>query len=813
MNKKYIFGAMCLLALSACNDDYNDQFDIDSTLTDVLNISYTLQSSDYTTIANNSTNQEIALAKDPEEQTYVTALTAVGTNKYFTEDAAAEDYLPAFVDAKYPNADSGSKFVITYNQYQEPSEYLSDFSSLSSYTLSSSDYETVWGDDVKATYLSPSTLSDIPSILSSNLTADEGDIVVVNYAYSDQEPSTGGSTGSSSEPTWTQVDFLARASGSNWNFVNVGPISLADFAGETVNIGFRYTSTSSAAPTWELKNFKALSVPYLDVYVYAEQSDGTYAKQTSFAGEGNYVFVAMGVDGQYYPFGRLKGDSYTYGYMYPSAIEVSDGVIAADVAADYVISVVATDAGYTLQNAIGKYIYNSGTYNNFNVADEVSDSGYFDWTITKTGGADLFEITNATSGKTVKLNYYSGSYSYGEYSESTVEGYTYYENTLLGDEGDFEAYDVTIDAALSYIWTNTSSYGWKASAYANSTYYTTESYLVSPAIEISESATLPYFTIDEAYRYSSGSGEDLTVWVSTDYSASSAAGLIALRAAATSANNAAAVYVYDGSSWAEYTTDEATIAAIDESVYDAIGSTYLTSPTTTIPTYLASAYPYAESEDKVGVVYYSASSTLSITEYTYDGTTWAATPTYTSASTTLSKNGTEISAEMSTYLSEDFTNNNDGGFVAEDINLGGLSYVWATTTSYGWKASGYKSGYYETESWLVSPSIDLRKATAPYLTMTHVHRYLLDEDDQPDYLNVLISTDYSSSVSSANWDVLTVGWATGSDWTFVESGDVDLSEYAGQTVYVAFKYISDTSCAPTWEISSITIKEPDSEEE
>ena len=123
MKKKYIFGALALLGLiGACDDDYNDQFDIDTTITDVLSITYTLTSSDYSSIASNSTNQEIALAKDPETESYVDALTAVGTNKYFTDDATAEDYLPAFISAKYPNADSGSKFVITYQQYQEPSE-------------------------------------------------------------------------------------------------------------------------------------------------------------------------------------------------------------------------------------------------------------------------------------------------------------------------------------------------------------------------------------------------------------------------------------------------------------------------------------------------------------------------------------------------------------------------------------------------------------------------------------------------------------------------------------------------------------------
>lgn len=813
MNKKYIIASMALLAiLGACDDDYNDQFDIDSTITDVKSITYTLTSSDYGSIASNETNQELALSKDPETGSYVTALNELGSNRYFTEMIAAEDYIPAFLAAKYPNADSGSKFVITYNQYQEPSDYLSDFSSISTYTLTSGDYETVWGSNIKASYLSPSTLSDIPSLLASNVSgAAEGDVVVVNYAYSDLEPSSGGS--SSADPTWTEVGFLNRSAGTNWNFVNVGPVSLADYAGQTVNIGFKYTSTSSSAATWEIKNFKVMDNVYQDVYVYALQDDGTYKQATSFSGAGSYVFVAMGADGQYYPFGRLSSDTSSYGYMYPDAITVTDGVITAEDAANFVITVEATDAGYTLKNAIDKYIYMSGSYNSFNVADAVGESGY-DWTISSATSTGLFNITNVEKAKTVKLNYYNGNYSYGSYPASTVEGHVLYENTLLGDDT-FTVYDIDI-ASLSYVWTNTTNYGWKASAYANSTNYATESYLVSPAIEISESASLPHFTVDEAFRY--GSAENLTVFVSTDFSSSSAASASAkaLRAAAStraaSTNNAAGVYVYDGSSWSEYTSDDATITAVDETVYTALNASYIASPETVLPIYLSDKYPYAAAEDKVGVVYYASASALDIAEYTFDGTAWAETSTSVEETITFTQDDSGISANMSTYLSEDFTGSNAGGFTIQDISLSGLTYVWTTTASYGWKASAYmNSTNNPSESWIVSPAINFAKATAPVLSFSHVQRYVTGENS--DFLSVLISTNYSGDVSSATWDTLTIPtWGSGSDWTFVDSGEIDLSSYVGSTVYVAFRYISTSAAAPTWEIESILIEEASSEE-
>ena len=64
-------------------------------------------------------NKELALSKDPEGQTYVAALEAIGENKYFADATEAEWYLPAFIDYKYPNADTGSRIVGLSGRFQE----------------------------------------------------------------------------------------------------------------------------------------------------------------------------------------------------------------------------------------------------------------------------------------------------------------------------------------------------------------------------------------------------------------------------------------------------------------------------------------------------------------------------------------------------------------------------------------------------------------------------------------------------------------------------------------------------------------------
>lgn len=192
--KKILFISTALLAsLTAC-EDYNDQFNLGSQISDVKKgVAIKLAAADYATVANNATNKEIALSKDPENGTYVAALEAIGKNRYFADKTEAEWFLPAFITEKYPQADAGSRFSVSYNMYKAPSTYLADFKNLKEYTLSNADYRNVWGETASATYLSPSTMKKLPEVLAGAMSNPaEGDMVAVNYAYSEFEPGSGG---------------------------------------------------------------------------------------------------------------------------------------------------------------------------------------------------------------------------------------------------------------------------------------------------------------------------------------------------------------------------------------------------------------------------------------------------------------------------------------------------------------------------------------------------------------------------------------------------------------------------------------------
>ncbi|GAB6868495.1 choice-of-anchor J domain-containing protein [Bacteroides rodentium] len=812
--KKNILTSFALLALlAACNDDYNDKFDINVGYEDVKNVAMTLSSSDYATIAGNASNLEIALAKDPEGNTGVEALEAVGKDKYFTAEASAEDYIPAFLAAKYPNADLKSKFTVTYNQYQAPSNYLKDFTSVSSYALESEDYEGIWGDKVKASFLSPTTLGKIPAILKEKVSSAEvGDMVVVDYAYSETEPSIGGGGNTPAEPTWTQVEMIpTRSAGVSWDFVNMGPIDLSAYKGQTISIGFKYTSTDAGAATWELKNAKVLSVPYLDVCLYAKDDAGDFikvAKKSAFNGAGEYVIVAQGADGQFYPFGRLA-DGKNYGYMYPKPIVVSDSKIAASDAVDFVVTLEATEAGFNIKNVLGQYFYMSGNYDSFNVTTEVGEEGY-DWTVTSAGGSDLFTITNVLKEKSVKLNYYNGSYSFGSYAASKVEGFTYYNNSLCGDMGGFTIYDVNI-GGLDRIWQNTDAYGFKASAFVNKVNYASESFIVSPAIEIAENAALPYVTIDEAFRF--GKAEELTVWVSTDYVASAATKVLAMTRATVSANRSD-LYRFDGENWAAYASDAAKVAVVEPAVYASIGASSISEPEQVLPLYLNEKYPYAIEAERAAVVYKKSADAFAVKEFTKMSGAWMVTPEFVQQVTTFNKDVDGITAKISVYIDDPLTGGSDGGFTAQDVILGGgMSYIWTLDNTYGWKGGAYaNSKCNASESWLVSPAFDFRKGVAPVMSFEEAVNKLGVGYTVADHTFVMISTDYKDDVTKATWkEIQLANRPAGTDWNFVESGVIDLSEYVGNIVRIAFKYTSTEESAPTWEFKNILIKEQDAE--
>ncbi len=60
---------------------------------------------------------------------------------------------------------------------------------------------------------------------------------------------------------WVSIAIPNYMTGNDWNFVNSGEINLSSYVGKKIQFGFKYTSTTTDAPTWEVKNIIILDMP------------------------------------------------------------------------------------------------------------------------------------------------------------------------------------------------------------------------------------------------------------------------------------------------------------------------------------------------------------------------------------------------------------------------------------------------------------------------------------------------------------------------------------------------------------------------
>lgn len=151
---------------------------------------------------------------------------------------------------------------------------------------------------------------------------------------------------------------------------------------------------------------------------------------------------------------------------------------------------------------------------------------------------------------------------------------------------------------------------------------------------------------------------------------------------------------------------------------------------------------------------------------------------------------------------ESFTTS-QGDFTINNVTLGTLSHVWqhSTYNSDGYmKASAFmNNAAVAAESWLVSPAITLAGATSPVVTFTHAHKFAGTPSEE---LTLWVSA------NDGAWEQVTIPtYSDNNSWTFVESGEISLAKYVGSTVKVAFKYVSTTSNAGTWEVKNFSVAE------
>lgn len=813
--KKILFISTALLAsLTAC-EDYNDQFNLGSQISDVKKgVAIKLAAADYATVANNATNKEIALSKDPENGTYVAALEAIGKNRYFADKTEAEWFLPAFITEKYPQADAGSRFSVSYNMYKAPSTYLADFKNLKEYTLSNADYKKVWAETATATYLSPSTMKKLPEVLAGAMSNPaEGDMVAVNYAYSEFEPSAGG--GSVVPMVYQKVtsfdgeggNYVIAAKADDGNYYPFGKLS-----NEGKESAYMYPDPITVSESGVISQDDGA-----EQVIAIEVTENGYTLKNAW---GQYLYQNPTYDG-FYVSSSKPAEAGEW-----SISPNSDGTFALkNIARNKTVKLTLYKDSYSYGcYAESKYAYFSDPMDKetdkFAIKDvKLPEGSTYVWSIDKKNGyhkASAFvggkkltsesylvsseiDLSKATA---PVLNFNLAINHLGENNLATDFFTVRVSSNYTGDVASATWTDLTYDASnVGKSWTFTDqsidlsqfkgqkiviSYGYKSTDKC------------APTVELKN-------TLVKEKKY-----WDVCLFKEVPENEVAAAMMRMTRASGAYANTAA-LYVYTNGTWAEYAKEDVNVLVADPKLYAEIGTDYVSKPSIIFPVYLAQKFPYAVKGEQVAVVYKkTADSNPIVEEYTLNGT-WAASTNYSTRTTIFEKaaDGT-YTAQAGVYLDEALTGGNDGGFTVQDIALTGVSYVWKNDASYGWKASAFMNNTNnETESWLLTPAIDLSEAMTPQLSFEEAHKFL-NGNPLSEYMMVKVSTDYIDDVESCTWETVEVDetqWSDGQSWDFYKVGPYSLSAYVGQVIRIAFVYKSTSSAAPTWEIKNVLVNE------
>ena len=141
-----------------------------------------------------------------------------------------------------------------------------------------------------------------------------------------------------------------------------------------------------------------------------------------------------------------------------------------------------------------------------------------------------------------------------------------------------------------------------------------------------------------------------------------------------------------------------------------------------------------------------------------------------------------------------------GNFNINEVNCPeSIAAVWEHSAQYKcMKATAYSNNEnFASESWLISPEIDLSGLSAAYFTFDHAGQYFGTISNEA---TVWISKNGGEwkqlEITSENYP---------SSWTFVSAGKWNLAEYLGSKIKVAFRYTSTAVKAGTWEVANVAV--------
>lgn len=145
--------------------------------------------------------------------------------------------------------------------------------------------------------------------------------------------------------------------------------------------------------------------------------------------------------------------------------------------------------------------------------------------------------------------------------------------------------------------------------------------------------------------------------------------------------------------------------------------------------------------------------------------------------------------------------NDMSGFTIDEVSNTASENIWIQDPSFGnISAKAYIDGQnHASESWLISPVIDLTSATSATLSFEHALGYAYGQGPTNQTLQI-------KKEGEENWTQLSFTYPDEDNASaFISSGNIDLKDYAGAKVQIAFKYISTTENAATWRIKNLKV--------
>ena len=564
--KKVLFFLASALMLASCENYFIDKHlgGSDYNPTDVRTIDYTLTDADYSSIVSNKDNIALALAECPvdtltgaivDSSAYF-AFLRIGENLAFNKLAPADLYVPAFLGAKFPQLSKGSLFNITYKNCEGAPEYLTTFASTSKYTLSTADYETIWGEGKGGIYyLTPATMMGLSSVLPAE--AEEGAILAVVYEYKDTEPSFGG--GNSDDAPKGFFDGTAESRGFYTTSEAIAAVDAGQIVkDDSIKVGgiiSRWFKKSSAFDKYHSVSFFVMDpvtgqeheFEFYNCYTLEKDSFETF----EFTDELNAIcidragrefhlgdtVVGAGKYTIYNGTHELNTNCYLTEWRPVATPAPAPKKAAAAVNGKKTVLYQYTEGKWKAYKndaatvvALPEDVYSAVGYTylldkNKNILTTFLAQEYpyaqagqaytVVYVSIKEGAYNAIEFVydGATFVENLGISYTTTTFSLSDVWGSTI----YYKQAIMGEgQGKLTIQNVKLTDPLTYVWYYSAAYGMCASAFKDNASYESEAWLVTPQIDLSRAKT-PQFGFDHAFNKAPNFTEECTVLVSTNY--------------------------------------------------------------------------------------------------------------------------------------------------------------------------------------------------------------------------------------------------------------------------------------------------------